>query len=249
MSTDNLPEQQYQRGTDVARRQGASSDALDEGDIIIPRMKIGQKTSRDVLEYGAVHVLESRDTMEPQQVAAAPAAGELSDPVRFYVHGDPRKGWSWTPKQEGGDWRGKDYPDLALVKDNDPRYVRRTYDYLLTLPEYPMLPVMFIMHGQWGGQSAKQINTQLLLNRQKGIESHTIAFKLQTKKTTSPKGGQDRPFVQAVVALDTVPAKDKAKDQELVESHRALIGSSANVRTVEDEDTAQGSATAAPSLG
>lgn len=239
--TENLPEQVHRRpGTAVSTARAPESDGLDANDILVPRMKIGQKTSRDVLEYGAVYVLASRDDMEPQQLAAPPAPGELGDPIRFYVHGDPRKGWSWTPAVEGGEWRGPNYPDLRDVKEREPRYVRRTYDYLVTLPDYPMLPVMFIMHGQWGGQAAKQINTSLLLNRQKGIESNTVAFKLQAKKTSSPKGGQERPFIRAIVGLDKVPAKDKVADLELVKAHAELVGSDrANLRTVEDDDTSR----------
>jgi hypothetical protein len=247
--SENLPAQVHSPGAAVATR-APESEGLDQNDILIPRMKIGQKTSRDVLEYGGIYVLESRDTEEPVQLAAPPAAGGApGEAVRFYVLGDPVKGWSWRPKVEGGEWRGDVYPDLALVEDNDPRKVRRTYDYTLTLPAYPMLFVRFIMHGAWGGQAAKQINTQLLLNRQRGVESHTVAFKLQARKTKSPQGGQDRPFIQAVVGLDKVKAADKATDLELVESHLALVGQSANLRTVDDDDTATAAtATAAPPL-
>lgn len=250
MSDSTLPEQMHRRpGTEVVAR-GDASASLDAGDILIPRMKIGQKTSRDVLDYASISVLASRDDMEPEVLAAPPGKGEtVGTPVRFYVQADPIKGWSWKPAEEGGTWRGKDYPDLRLVEGNDPRNVRRTYDYLLTLPAYPMLPVRFIMHGAWGGQAAKQLNTQLLLMRQKGIESHTVAFKLQARKTSSPSGGQERPYVQAVVGMDTVPAKDKANDLELVELHRSLVGAAASVRTVDDEDTTTSApATAAPSL-
>lgn len=245
MEAANLPEQVHRHGTDVVPAS-AGGAGLDARDILLPRMKIGQKTSRDVLEYGGVYVLASRDDMEPELLAKPPASGDLGASVRFYVLNDPVKGWSWTPAVEGGEWRSQEYPDLRLVKEQDPRNVRRTYDYLLTLPAYPALPVRFIMHGQWGGQAAKQLNTQLLLARQKGIESHTLAFKLQAKKTSSPKAGQERPFIQAVVGLDKVPAKDKAADLELVEGHLGLVGNAATVRTVDDEDTVQGST--APSL-
>lgn len=252
----NLPEQMHNRpGTAVAARSNATDAGagLDAGDILIPRMKLAQGisgvvTSR-IVDYGAIFVAASRDDMEPEVVAEAPGKGEqVGKAVRFYVLGDPRKGWSWQqPDNQLG--RGSEYPDLRLVKGNDPRNVRRTYDYLVALPAYPILPVRFLMHGQWGGQAAKQLNTQLLLNRQKGIESHTIAFKLQARLTSSPQAGQERAFVQAVIGLDKVPAKDKAKDLELVESHLALIGNAASVRTVEDDDTTQPSAgTDAPSL-
>jgi hypothetical protein len=247
--SENLPAQVHSPGAAVATR-APESEGLDQNDILIPRMKIGQKTSRDVLEYGGIYVLESRDTEEPVQLAAPPAAGGApGEAVRFYVLGDPVKGWSWRPKVEGGEWRGDVYPDLALVEDNDPRKVRRTYDYTLTLPAYPMLFVRFIMHGAWGGQAAKQINTQLLLNRQRGIESHTLAFKLQVKKTSANRGGQEQNYVQAIIGLDKVTAAQKAKDLELVNAHRDLVGSAANVRELDEDDTTTTAPVDAPDLG
>jgi hypothetical protein len=247
--SENLPAQVHSPGAAVATR-APESEGLDQNDILIPRMKIGQKTSRDVLEYGGIYVLESRDTEEPVQLAAPPAnGGAPGEAVRFYVLGDPVKGWSWRPKVEGGEWRGDVYPDLALVEDNDPRKVRRTYDYTLTLPAYPMLFVRFIMHGAWGGQAAKQINTQLLLNRQRGIESHTLAFKLQVKKTSANRGGQEQNYVQAIIGLDKVTAAQKAKDLELVNAHRDLVGSAANVRELDEDDTTTTAPVDAPDLG
>lgn len=257
MST-SLPEQVHQRpGTEVARRDygGSDSAALDAGDILIPRMKLAQMISRVVADsvatYGDVYVVASRDDMEPMILAKAPAKGQLGQAVRFYVHGDPRKGWSWTqPDNSLG--RGREYPPMSLVKGSDPKNVRRTYDYLITTPDYPMLPVRFLMHGAWGGQSAKAINTQLLLSRQQGVESHTIAFKLQVKKTSSMRDGQEQNYVQAIIGLDKVSAKDKKADLEIVESHRALLGSAANVRELDEDDTSPTSAASpvdAPDLG
>lgn len=250
--SDSLPEQVHRRPGSAVATVSAPSTGLDAGDILIPRMKIAQMISRvvadEIVPYGAIYVSASRDDMEPEIVAKAPGKGEVGDPVRFYVLGDPRKGWSWT-QPDGELGRGSEYPDLRLVKGNDPRMVRRTYDYLVTLPAYPTLPVRFLMHGAWGGQAAKQLNTQLLLQRQRGVESHTVAFSLRARKTSSPQGGQERPYVQAVIGVDKVAAKDKAADVELVESHLDLVGSAASVRTVEDEDTTAAPATAsAPSL-
>lgn len=234
-----LPEQQYGPGTALATRP-IESEGLDQGDILIPRMKIAQMISsvvaNEIADYGAIFVVTSRDDMEPEILAAAPAKGEMGEPVRFYVHGDPRKGWSWKPAEQGGEWRGREYPDLRLVQGQDPRQVRRTYDFLVTLPQFPMLPVRFLMTGAWGGQAAKQINTQLLLKRQQGVPTATIAFKLQAKKTSSPKDGQERPFVQAIVGLDKVAAKDHGKDLELVNSHTELINSAPNVSEVSEDD-------------
>ena len=247
--SDNLPEQVYSRpGAAVAVRQ--DEDELGVADILIPRMKIGQKTSRDVLDYGGVYVLQSRDDMEPVQIAAPPAKGqELGEAVRFYVHGSPTKGWSWKPAQEGGDWRGREYPDLRIVRDQDPRNVRRTYDYLITVVGFERLPVSFILHGQFGGQASKTINTEILLARGMGVEPHTIAFKLQARKTSSPKDGQERPFIQAVVSLDKVPAKDREADMETVERHHQLVQAlrrEQRLQTVQDDAGQAGNGASAP---
>lgn len=252
--TPNLPEQLHSRpGTDVATRPGGGTDSatLDAGDILIPRMKIAQKISRvvddELVEYGAVYVLDSRDDMEPTIIAKAPAKDAMSAEVRFYIHGDPRKGWSWTDSN-GDLGRGQQYPSLSLVEGQDPRKVRRTYDYLVTVIGYDALPIRFLMHGQWGGQAAKQLNTQLLLLRQKGLDTNEVAFKMQTKKTSSPKGGQERPFVQAIVGIAKVAAKDKSSDLELVQTHREIVGGG-NVQELDDSDTVKSSQPVdAPSL-
>lgn len=253
--TANLPEQLHARpGTDVARRYGGSdSEHLDAGDILIPRMKLAQLISRVVadriVDFGAIYILQSRDDMEPWVLAEAPKRGEdVGEPVRFYLHGEPRKGWSWRdPEKRLG--RGPKYPNLGLVLNQDPREVRRTYDFLLTVPEYPRLPVRFLMHGQWGGQSAKQLNTELVLTRQSGRAIHEVPFTLRTKMTSSPQDGQERPFVAAIVGVAKVAAKDRKADLEVVQSHIDLVGTS-NVSELDDSDVVQPSevATEAPSL-
>jgi hypothetical protein len=252
--TPNLPEQLHSRpGTAVATRSygGSDSPGLDAGDILIPRLKFGQPIStlvaKRIVDFGAIYVVASRDDLDPVILAEGPPKGEdVGQSVRFYIHEHPRKGWSWTnPDKSLG--RGTEYPTLSDVENQDPRKVRRTYDYLVTVPGYEMLPIRFLMHGQWGGQAAKQINTQLLLLQQKGIEAHTVAFKVQARLTSSPRDGQDRPFAQALVGLDKVTAKDKKSDVELVNSHRELVGGS-NVQELDDTDVVASQPVDAPSL-
>lgn len=256
----DLPEQMHSRpGTAVATQGGAAvevgySTNNDEGltaaDILMPRIKIVQKMSRvmddGLADYGAVYMLTSPDDMEPEILAAPAAKGELGDGVRFYVHGDPLKRWSWTrPDRSLG--KGHDFPRLEWVEGGDPRKVNRTYMYYLTIPATPVMPVTFLMYGAWGGNSAKYINTQLVLARQKGIEVQSLAFKLQTRKTER----NGNPFVQAIVALDKISAKDKKADMEIVERHHELLGAG-NIQTLDDNDTVEGSAevvTDAPDLG
>lgn len=252
--SDNLPEQLHQPVTAVGRPYGGSnSAALDADDILIPRMKLAQLISRVVsdrlVDYGAVYVSTSREDMEPEVIAPAPKGKDsLGDEVRFYVHGDPRKGWSWR-QPDGQLGRGTSYPNLALVKDHEPRNVSRTYDYLVTLPAYPLMPVRFLMHGKWGGTPAKYLNTQLLLARQQGLDSSEVAFKLQTRLTSNPKNGMEQPFVAAVVGKADVKAKDREADLDLVRQHVELIGSAANVRELDDEDVQAAPAPDTPDLG
>lgn len=250
--SDNLPVQAH--GSQVANRNYGGSDSaeLDADDILIPRLKVGQKTSKVVDDrgelYGALYVLRSRDDLDPTVLAEAPAKGEIGKEVRFYVHGLPRKAWSWTrPDKSLG--RGQEYPPLSDVEGGDPRKVRRTYDYLVTLPDFPLLPVRFLMHGAWGGQPAKQMNTDLVLARQMGQESSEIAFRLQVRKTSNSQGGQEQPYSQVLVGQAKLTKAEKAKDQELVARHAALVGSG-NVSELDDSDTAsQGTqASSAPSI-
>ena len=247
----NLPEQLHQRpGTAVGAPVEApyridNEERLTSNDILLPRMKLVQKMSRvlddELAEYGAVYVYMGNDDMEPSVIAAAPAKGELGPAVRFYTMGDPRKGWSWT-RPDNSLGRGQSYPNLGWVINQDPRKVNRTYGYLLALPDYPMLPVGFLMYGSWGGDGAKFINSQRVLARKRGDDPDLIPFKLQTYKTSNKQGKSEQPFVKAIIGLDKVAAKDRQKGVDLVESLRDLVGQS-NV-TITDEDTAPADATA-----
>lgn len=263
----DLPEQLHSRpGTAVATRSAGvpgvpypvDNDAgLTANDILIPRMKIVQKMSRvfddELADYGAVYVITSADDMEPTILAPAPAKGDLGKPVRFYALAEPVKGWSWTDPDENLQ-RGAEYPPLSWVINQNPRKVNRTYRYLLSIPDYPQLPVSFLMYGAWGGNSAKFMNGQIVLARDAGREPWEVAFKLQARKTENTRGGAQQPYVQGIVSLAKVTAKDKASDAETIERHRQLVGQ-ANV-TLDDDDTAvsqqadaESTATDVPDLG
>lgn len=226
----NLPAQVHQRptGTDLARPASGTS-ALGAGDIKLPRMKFAQHSSkafkRGLVPYAAIYVAQSQEDEEPAVlVENENGIGELSEPVRVYILG-VRPGYSYTDQNKDLKPNGDVYPDLNLVLGKDPRNVRRTYDYTIVTPAYPELPVQFIMHGRWGGQTAKNVNTRLKLAEAKGLDSAHIAFKLQTKKVEDPKGD----FCSAVMAVETVPAKDQAADLALVDELVGLVGGGAAV--------------------
>jgi hypothetical protein len=242
--TETLPEQLHAPGAAVATRQQDNTE-LDSSDVRLPRMKLAQHLSRvvtdELVPYGAIYVVRDQDDNEPEVLAApASAKGKVGDAVRFYVLA-VRKGYSYTDPQ--GDLaisHSGQYPNLALVKGEDPRNVRRTYDYTLVLPTFTDLPVQFLMHGKWGGQAAKSLNTRLLLAKQQGVEPSSVAFKLQAKKAESDRG----PYAAAVIGIDKVPAKDAAADAELVGSLAGLVGAAPVAPAEAPESTTD----AAPSL-
>lgn len=228
----NLPAQMH--GTDVATTApAAATDTLDSNDVRLPRLKLAQLMNTQVengaAAYGDVIVVHGQDDMEPAVLAKAPKDG-LGPEVIFYVLG-VTKGYSFTDANNSLQ-RTPDgsYPNLALVKGQDPKNVRRTYDYLLVVPDYPDLPVKFIMHGAWGGQAAKSLNTRIVLAQQKGVAMHEQPFKLQVRKTKNDKGS----FLQAIVAPAQLPAKDVRAHQSMVEDFIGLVGS-ANVSVAEDD--------------
>lgn len=240
--TPNLPAQVHERPTGTAIgavRPASGTDALGAGDIKLPRMKVAQYGSKAVkrghVPYGAVYVAHGQDDEEPTVLAENDGGiGELSEPVRIYILG-VRPGYSYTDKNKdlkGGP--GRDYPDLNDVEGSDPRNVQRVYDYTVVVPAYPDLPVQFLCKGLAGGQTAKTVNTRLKLAETKGLDSSQIAFKLQSKKVEHPKGD----FAATIMAVEDVPAKDKAKDLELVAELAGLVGSG-NVSVVEDVPTPQ----------
>ena len=273
MPSETLPEQLHQRpstGTEVTRRETSSAPIPYRGDneaqltindILIPRLKFGQHMSKvvddELVEYGSIRVELSKEDMSPVVLAKAPKKGELGPPVRFYIHAEPTKGWSYT--DPAGDLQrvrplanGEvPYPSLALVKNQNPANVNRTYLYVLTLPDYPRLPVTFLMYGAWGGQAAMQLNTDLTLLRLDDKPIWEQPFQVQVQKATKTlKGGNDVGFSRAIVGQAKVTAAQLHKDLELVERHRKLVGSAATIRTLEDEDvqTVDGEAVEAPPL-
>lgn len=246
--SDNLPAQMHSpTGTAVATRTAQDTHTLDANDVRLPRMKLAQLSTKlveaGVATYGQVFVAYGQDDLEPVVLAEAPKAqGELGPEVLFYVL-DVEKGYSYTdPNKRLGRTQDGSYPDLSLVKDGDPRNVRRTYDYTIVLPgAFEDLPVKFIMHGQWGGQAAKSMNTRIALANRKGVAMHEQPFKLQVKKTQNDNGA----FAQAIIAPATVTAKDRKAHAELVGSFLDLV--QGGVSAVED-DVPAAAPTAQPSI-
>lgn len=251
---DNLPVPAYQPGAVSGQNQSGAVvgyDALGSGDIRLPRMRFGQYMSaavkRKLVEFGSIYVSKSQD--DPDAVTLGEATqGDDSKPVRFYVLG-VRPGWSYTdPQKKLGRTRPDPrtgiapYPNLSLVKDNDPANVRRTYDFTISVPDYPALPVLFLLHSKWGGQAATQLNTDIKLSQQQGIDPGHVAYQVTARQTSSDSGE----FAGAIVGRAKVSAKQEQADRAIVESHRELLGSGVNIIVDEEGDEQAGPVDAPP---
>lgn len=256
--TDNLPEAMHAPRTTAvtpATQVGGTDYDLDGQDIRLPRAKVGQKQSPAVndklADYGDFFVQRSKDDAEPTilQRNGELALGQMSDPSRFYVHGVRR----------GVNYKDPDNPDagpngmvlgpwgcslLEFIQNNpgiDPVGVYKKYDYTITLPNYPSLPVAFLLASSWGGAAASELNTMIQLQRSQGTDVSTLAFRVQFKPVRHTKGD----FMKAFTGLSAVSAKDKASDLEVVEQHKLLLPS-AVIDPPDDVDSP--SPSAAPSI-
>ena len=242
----NLPEQMHGTAVATTSAPGMSTDTLDSNDVRLPRLKLAQLSNTQVeagvASYGDVLIVHGADDLEPTVLAKAPKDG-LGAEVIFYVL-SVQKGYSFTDANNGLQIsRDGSYPNLADVKGQDPKNVRRTFDYLVVVPEYPDLPVKFLMHGAWGGQAAKSLNTRLVLTQQQNRAWHEQPFKLQVQKTKNDKGS----FLRAIVAPANLKAADVEKHQAMVQDFIGLV-SSANVSVADDAPAAAATPVDAPSL-
>ncbi len=201
------------------------SQELTSEDIPTPRVKFAQGLSEVVtgglVPYGAIYSVVGQGDPSPSVLAEpAKSAGEQGPGVRFYVF-SVRKGYSFSNTQNDLDnTRDGSYPDLSLVKNQDPREVYRTFDYTIALPDHDgMLPYKLMLYKKWGGQAAKRINLSLLQAQANGKDPATECFSLRAKKDKSDKGS----FATAIVDVDKVPAVQALKDIEVLETVRQFV--------------------------
>ena len=200
-----LPAQRYNPQTDITAE-----------DIPKPRIKFAQGLSKVVTVIG-------QNDQDPQ-VLRAPAAkpGQTGDPVRFYVLSGPRKGFSFKNTNDDLDnTRDGSYPDLSLVKNNDPREVYRTFDYVVAIVDPATklpLPHYLMLYRRWGADAAKRINLELMMAGMQEQDPTTVAFTLRAKKDSNDEGS----FATAIVE----PTEAKPGDAELVAKLARYVGAS-----------------------
>lgn len=251
--SDNLPEQMHApSSTDLTSRPQAGAYDLDGQDIRLPRLKVGQSQTPAVKQKlareGDIFVVRNQDDQEPTIVQdnSDLSPSDLSDPVVFYVH-SVRRGVNF---KDPGNPNAK-FNDLVLgpwgvtvlefIQRNpqiDPSGVYRKYDYVITLPDYPALPVAFVMASSWGGSAASDLNTAIQLQRAAGADILSVPFRLQVKTTT--KG--DNSFMKAFVGLASRTKAQQKTDAELVQAHAKLLPNA----VIEDDEGETGAPQAAP---
>lgn len=247
----NLPEQAHQQGTAVAVRGQDDPYALDQSMVQLPRLYLAQYQTkafkRKLVDFGSIFAAIGAD--DPTPVVLAEGKEPMTDPVVFYVH-RLQQGFNYAEDPDNlkdltfGPLGGS-YGDALSFTDGDPRRVFQKVDYWLTVPGYPDLPVRFLMTGRWGGQASRWLNTQIGVAKQKGTSPLTVPFSIQARQTHNDKGD----FVEAVVGIADVKAKDKAAHEAIVEAHASML---ASTTVVEDHgstgEAARPDTSAAPSL-
>jgi hypothetical protein len=242
----NLPEQQH-GSTAVATTSPQEAYSIDQSMVKLPSLYLAQYSSKAfkarTVNFGDIYVALGAEDPNPQVMGAA-KEGALSDPCRFYIHTAAPMYQVVDPTANYGKRSlrvGTKYADALREAKGKPQDVFLQTSFSLTIPEYPILPVRFIMGSRWGGNAARWINTQISMALLQSKRPLDLAFQIQTRPTSNDSGD----FVDAVVGFAKVAAKDAAKDQEIVSAHAELLATT-TVDTAYDADVPQ--ATEAPSL-
>lgn len=245
----NLPEQAHQRSTAVATVADDNPYALDQSMVQLPRLYLAQYQTtafkRSLVKFGSIFTAIGSEDASPNVLAEGKEP--MTDPVVFYVH-RLLQGFNYAEdpndvKRLTFGHRGMKYQEALAKVGGDPRRVFQKVDYTLTVPEYPVLPVLFLMTGRWGGGPSRWINTQIGIAMQDGKNPLDIPFAIQARQTHNDKGD----FVEAVVGIAKVAAKDAKAHKAIVERHAELLSTS-TVAYDSGEASETVDTTAAPSL-
>lgn len=244
----NLPEQVH--GSTAVATTGADNPyAIDQSMVKLPTLYLAQYSSKAFkgrrVGFGDIYVGIGAEDPSPSVLATA-EEGSLSPAVRFYAH-TVAPGYQVVDADAPYGKRslrfGTNYAQALQEGGGDPRNVFLQTFFTLTLPDYPLYPVRFIMGSKWGGNSARWINSQISMALMQKKRPLDIAFQIQTRPTSTDSGE----FVDAVVGFANVAAKVAKADQEIVTAHADLLSSGA-VEPISVDTPEVVDATEAPSL-
>lgn len=247
MTEVNLPEQVHQRpGTDLAHAAaGGSGFEIGGEDIRPPRLKVCQDPKTQAAGYGDIFVQDSKDDPTPtilQDNSKLPK-GQLSEPIRFYALSSRRGVNFKMPEHPDATYNGMvlgpwhttvaqflaTFPHRINAKD-----VYRKYDFVLSVPDFPELPVQFLLASSAGGGAASELNKLIALLQREGKDPTGVPFALQVRSVD--KG--DYTFMKSFITLADVPASVIEDDLEILNEHRALAP-----QAVLSDDAPEGEAT------
>jgi len=230
----NLPAQVHTReaGTAVAVSQAPGAGQFEIGgeDIRPPRLKICQDPKTQPAGFGDLFVQDSKDDPHPSiiQDNSGLSRGELSEPVRFYALSSRRGVNFRMPSHPDagyngmvlGPW-GVTVPQFLATFPHriEPKDVYRKYDFVLSVPDYPELPVQFLLNSSAGGPAAAELNKLIRMRQQRGEDPTVVPFGLQVRQVD--KG--DYTFFKVYIGLADVPASTVEEDQAIVEEHKSLL--------------------------
>lgn len=158
--------------------QPSSALEIDQNDIVLPRLKLGQPNASIVQDGNvpahSVYAVVGQDDPDPTVLH------ELGDEEGVLVHVlAMRKGWSLSEEGELQTWAFDDpnrHPDAWV-----------TYHYVLALPEHdPDVPYKMLFT-KTGAPAAKQVNT-VLSRRAASGPSFMTAFRITTAKREKQLG-------------------------------------------------------------
>src|ERR1044072_7317873 len=108
---------------------------------------------------------------------------------------------------------GVTYVEALSKVDYAPRRVFQKIDYTITAPEYPVLPLLFLMTGKWGGSASRWMDTPSGIAKQEverrakpRMGPRDLASQMQPRQPHNDKGD----FVEAVVGIANVKAAQRA---------------------------------------
>lgn len=161
---------------------------LDSSDVTLPRIRIGHKQSFNVEEghvaSGDLYATQGKDDENPQLLVKAE-----TDPGLLIHVLAVRKGLSW---QVDGELQSTFFGDPDAPAD-----AKTTYDYTVVLPEGdPDVPYKFMLKSS-STNAARNINTVLLKNADRG-PSYALAFRIKTAERSTSKGSKTFTYHVAV---------------------------------------------------
>lgn len=217
-------------GTALATPEAPTGFEIGGEDIRPPRLKVCQDPKTQAANFGDIFVQTAKDDPNPAIVQdnSKLGKGDLSEPLRFYALASRRGVNFHMPEHPDagfngmvlGPWHTTVAQFIATFPHPiDPTKVYRKYDFVLTVPDYPDLPVQFLLASSAGGAAAQELNKLIRMSQQRSEDPTTTPFALRVRSVSK----NSYTYMKTYIGLADVPAKQRLADSEIVEEHRAVL--------------------------